>query len=794
MLTKIPQNLLRTYLQRQEPLARLNRYNFLGRFLWMKPILGEIKDELFPPVVEVTPVVEETATTGEPVAILYTNERLYIEYRSCPIRNPLNCSFPQQAVQEDAKATSCVKCGFPATLAQKTKLKGNRGTYTVETLLGRRGMGRLYQGTQLDDSQPVTIKEYLLPQKVFNKEELTQRKAAFISLAGLNLADGRMQDCRLICPWEAIADRTNIKEERCYLITKSKLDTYPTLSRYLARHGAMTSAQVQQVLKQVLQTLVFLHEQKFSLPSGQIKQKLAHGNLNLHSLLIDEESFFIYLCDLALWENLFHPPTTTTIKPVLADDLSALGQVAFQLLIGKAVDPASEAPIHPKDYQQWPPISPQLKEFILRLVGMGIGFESANAAHQALLKLPTEKEEPIHSLVVTEEKPQKVKVSRTPLIIFGTTVSLLLLGGLIWFLASKLSAQEATESEFLACCIKDVPPLPHGKFTYTGEAKGTWTYVLQQPNLIAKDKTLEAELQKRLRKSQLIYKPVKYKDNISATQNAVVQEVRAGKADFAITSLVDQQNDDLTYKEFAYDGLVVFVNFSYSRREKSLPNALKGKITFAQLRQLYTGQIKNWQELGGPDLRVKLYIPTETEALQIFEQRVLKDKSSIEAFRSLWQNSKKKANSNITTPATLITQLSTSAILRKVIEDFENNKVGGKAGGIGFGTISKVYGQCSVYPLAVAEQGEPVQSIVQNNGLPIDPSTDLCNNKGSYYPNEQLFSTKKYPLAYPITVVYARDNRRSTVGANFVNILKTKESQQLLSKTGLVPLQPLPEN
>ena len=780
MPTKIPQNLFKAYLLRHNPPVRLNRYNLLGRFLWLKPILEEIKPELFPLNVE-----EETAITE--AVIPY--ELLYIQYH-CQTHNPLNCPFPQQAVQSDAKATYCLKCSFPATLAEKTKLKGNRGTYTVENLLGRRGMGRLYRGTQLDDNQLVTIKEYLLPQKVFNNEELIQRKAAFISLAGLNLADGRIQDFRLILPWEAIADPTNLVEERCYLITKTKLDTYPTLSSYLAYKGAMTPAQVQQVLNQILQTLEFLHEQKFSLPSGQIQQRLAHGNLNLHSLLIDEESFFIYLCDLALWENLFNSPNTLVTKPIPADDLSALGHVAFNLLIGKLVDPVSGEPLNPKDYLQWPPISPELKEFILRLIGMGIPFESASAARQALLKLSPEKQIPINSLIVEKEKPEQVKFYRTPLIIFGTTLSLLLFGGLIWFLASKLSAKETTESDFLVCCIKDAPPLPNGRFTYTGEADGTWTYVLQNPNLIAKDKTLETELQKRLRKSQLIYKPIDHIANPSAAKDAVIKQVRAGKTDFAITTLVDKQSDDLTYKEFAYDGLIVFVNFSYSKRQESLPNALKGKITFEQLRKLYTGQIENWRELGGPDLPVKLYIPTETEALQIFEQRVLKDQASIDTFRSLWQNSKKETNSSKNTPASPITQLPTFATLTRVIKDFEDDGVGG----IAFGTLSKVFGQCSAYPLAIVDQGEPSQSIVQNNGLPINPTTDLCNNKGSYYPNLQLFTTGKYPLAYPITVVYARDNRRSAVGSKFANILKTRESQELLSKTGLIPLQPLAKN
>ena len=90
-------------------------------------------------------------------------------------------------------------------------------------------MGRLYSGTQSNNREPVIIKEYLLPQNSFNEDEALKRKETFKRIAGVNLADGREQNFRLIKTWEAIADE---KGERCYLITK---DTTPseTLGLYL---------------------------------------------------------------------------------------------------------------------------------------------------------------------------------------------------------------------------------------------------------------------------------------------------------------------------------------------------------------------------------------------------------------------------------------------------------------------------------------------------------------------------------------------------------------------------------
>jgi ABC-type phosphate transport system substrate-binding protein len=267
----------------------------------------------------------------------------------------------------------------------------------------------------------------------------------------------------------------------------------------------------------------------------------------------------------------------------------------------------------------------------------------------------------------------------------------------------------------------------------------------------------------------------------------VIDKVCSQKTDFAVTDLTDNLSNcnsnimGLEYQKVAYDGLVVFVAFSYSKRERGLPKALNGQITLEQLRQLYTGKIDNWKKLDGPDLPVKLYTPSETDALRIFEQRVLKDEVAIKTFQSLQRKGISKEPK--------IERVSTLKMLRNVIQDFEQHEVGA----IAFATISKVFGQCSVYPLALVEgKKEPVQVLVQDNGEPINPTIDLCKDKGSYFPDPQVLQTGRYPLGYPLVVVYPRDNSRPLFGAKFAEMLRTEEGQRLLDKTGVVPLQPLP--
>jgi ABC-type phosphate transport system substrate-binding protein len=318
------------------------------------------------------------------------------------------------------------------------------------------------------------------------------------------------------------------------------------------------------------------------------------------------------------------------------------------------------------------------------------------------------------------------------------------------------------------CCISQISDIPEGKFTYTADKNGTWNYTLLQNNLIAKGATLEDELQKRQPKLQLSFQPV-------STDKSPIAQLQSNQADFAISSVADNFGGNFITQDIAYDGLTVFVAFSYAQRNNSLPTALQGRITFAQLRQLYTGEIINWRQLGGPNLPVKLYMPLDDESVKIFEKRVLKDETAIATFRQLTQ----EGNNGITS-------LSIFDSLRQVIQDFEARNIGS----ISFGSISQVFGQCSVYPLAIADDYKSfVAPLVWKTGKAITPDVDLCNEKGSYSQNYSAFINQTYPLAYPISVVYTRDNRRLPIAERFVSIMRTEEAQNLLKQTGLIPLK-----
>lgn len=757
---------------------------------------------------------------------------LYKQYQ-CLRNDPLGCEFSlaanlanhaQQSIQQHSEAGYCQKCGFPATLTEKTEIRGYRGRYRVEQFHSRRGMGRLYRGIRLSDNHPVVIKEYLLPRESFNRSEAYLRQQAFLQLSGVSLADGRIQDFRLFTPWDVIADQN---QERCYLVTWGELDASSTLNQYLAQHDPMSAEQVRQVLNQVLQTLESLHGQKFRLPYGHVPRGLAHGNLSLDSLVIvrhpemkghippshaglpdlpvlelkpgvsvvsdspiRDDKFSIYLCDLALWERLFDPPDFPIRTLSSAEDLVALGYVSFYLLAGRNWNPVSGLPPDPLYDQEWPPINRELKLFILRLLGLvDVPFASAEAARQALLKLPREQQVARKGSSVVPVDTERLRNWRILWLLVGVlAIALILL--LVQWLLSKLPP--SASSDLPVCCIKDVSEIPAGNFTYTAEREGTWNYVLKQPSLVLKNRTFEDLLQERQPKLKLTYQP-------ELSRKEAIAKVSSKEAEFAITSLssgTEQLSMTLGQQQVAYDGLAVFVAFSYARREKSLPRFLEGQITFEQLRQLYTGKITNWKELNGPDLPVKLYISNAPEAVQIFEERVLQNSQDIALFRSMLvkQGSVPGTFTNPSRSNQQITALPTFSELRQILRDFEARDESQTVGAIGFDTFSKISGQCSVYPLALADGNSPaVQALVEDDGRSVSPETNLCNDKGNFRPHVEVFTTGSYPLSYPIAVIYPHDNSRPPVGKKFAEILQTQEGQCLLSRTGMVPLQPLPD-
>jgi serine/threonine protein kinase len=700
-MKKVVEVLLRTSLRRYPIPTRLSLFSYLGQYAWLKDVLEELRPELFP-----VPHEDKEITIAE---------------------------------MPSAKPSAAI-----LGILDRSEVYGRVGRYQVKNYLGARGNGHLFGAIDLTSKRPVTVKEFLLSADRFTKTEALQRQSSFQQLASFQLADGRSQNFRVMQPIEAIADTET--QELCFLIT-DQLDQSPSLRHYLKERGMLSPDQVREVLSQILQTLDFLHQQKFSFSNGSIQNGLVHGNLSLDSVLWTERAsqFFVYLCDLRLWEQCFDPDAlpgqSTQLTPDrLQQDLAAVGNIGISLLQGLDRDPTIE-------------IEPQLA-YVLNALQTA-KFDSAETARQQLLKRLSPSPIEIAPLPTKTAQP----TSSRQWSLLGLSLLALLMGAWAWRSQGRSVVPRSMASPPLStCCLSEVSALPPGSFTYTAVKDGTWSSVLQQRNLLQRGQGLTDALALAQPKLQLRFAP-------AATLDDAMAQVRSGAVDFAVMPLLEDLPKDMMAQEIAYDGLAAVVAFSYAERQKGLPPALKGKLSLDQVRQLYQGQVDQWQAVKGPDLAVRRYVSNNPEAIAVFEQKIL-DSRKLQTFPSIQPKP-------------------TIHLSRQVIRDFEDKEIGS----IGIAPLSEILGQCSVYPLALSLPGQAaVQPVVLSNGQDIDPETDLCTRKGAYAVAPDRFPLGNYPLSYPIVVVYPRDNRRSAMGKKFVELMRTMEGQQLLKAAGLVPL------
>ncbi len=688
------------------------------------------------------------------------------KFYRCTQNAPLGCRKPIETAEKIPGAKFCMECGFPTTLPVNTELRGSLGTYRISEMLRSQGMGRLYRGTQTNNGQSVVVKEYLLPKQYFNAVEAQQRRTALGQVAKGNLTTPKGREFRLVSPSETIADPSS---DRVYLIFSGEIAALPTLKQTLRETGAFSASQVRQVLNQMLQSLHFLHSQPSSFASEAIGT--AHGNLGLDSLLIDDSSY-VYVCDLASWEQLFVPAPRQVLLP--SQDLIDLGSVAFALWTAQETHSGSDAPLNPREAQHWPQNDPPLRDFLLRLLGLDTPFNSAAEVRQALIKLPQPETAAGSHENFSPESPAKSNQKYWLL----SLLALPLLGGLLWLLLPRsMSNSDAETANFkhLLPSFADVNGIQPGHYPYTGEALGTWTIVLDKKP--ASDRKMRALLtQPKLDVAAI------FNYRIYAPQRSPLNEVLEAnaKANFAIASLSTQLPEGLIQQTIAYDGLLVYVP---AYKSQNLPSALQGKISLAQLQQIFTGQLTNWKQLGAnfPDLPIKPYRPMEPEALRLFQQKVLgNDPSLIAQFNKIEQRS-------------TFNTLRSIAVGEKQAQKTE-------AGSISFGLLTQTWDQCKIYPLAIAQENvDPVQPLLREttNGTmqPISPSDNLCLEKKPLL-NISAFHKAIYPLSTPLIIAYPRDNNLpgNVSGPLFANFLKTQDGQYLLQQAGLVPLQTVPKN
>jgi phosphate transport system substrate-binding protein len=186
----------------------------------------------------------------------------------------------------------------------------------------------------------------------------------------------------------------------------------------------------------------------------------------------------------------------------------------------------------------------------------------------------------------------------------------------------------------------------------------------------------------------------------------------------------------------ALDALVFFTHSGIS-----IPG-----LSVNQLKDIYKGKLTNWKQVGGPDLAIVPITrnPNDSNLLhELLGQEVDQFSSRIQFIRN-----------------------TTEAI----------RKVSSTPGGISFGGNTLIIGQQTVRPLAIAKDNsqEYVPPIIENG-------TRM---------NTNAIRNGSYPLTRRRFIVYRLDNTIDQLaGEAYVNMLLSKEGQQIVEKAGFIPVR-----
>ena len=202
----------------------------------------------------------------------------------------------------------------------------------------------------------------------------------------------------------------------------------------------------------------------------------------------------------------------------------------------------------------------------------------------------------------------------------------------------------------------------------------------------------------------------------------------------------------LTEIPVAIDGIAVAVH----------PDINVPGLTIEHLRNIYIGKITNWQELGGPNLKIIPYSKqSEGGTVEFFKKNVLRQT---------------KFSNNVQAVDT------TTEALRKV---------GRNPGSIFYASAPEVVGQCGIKPLAIGRVSDQLIPPYKEPFVPLSQ----CPQKRNQL-NLEAFKSDEYPMTRRLFVIVKQNGQvDEQAGLAYAKLLLTEEGQKLISETGFVRIR-----
>jgi phosphate transport system substrate-binding protein len=351
--------------------------------------------------------------------------------------------------------------------------------------------------------------------------------------------------------------------------------------------------------------------------------------------------------------------------------------------------------------------------------------------------------------------------NEAPALIASLAVTAVLLVGGGWWLSRQMglwgnqpsppsavfptSSAEADSAAAIASSgqrFTEVRSIPTGLFSYGGST--TWAPIRGEVDPVIQSEVPGFQL--------------RYVDPTTGTPGSAsgIRMLLDGQLTFAQSSrpLTDEEYQRAQQRGFslqqvpvAIEGLAIAVN----------PNLPVAGLTLSQLRDIYTGQITNWQQVGGPDLAI---VP--------FSRR-LEDGGTVEFFMDNVLDGAAFGNT--------VQQVSnTTDALRRLANT---------PGGIYYASAPEVVPQCTVKPLPLARQSN--EFVAPYQAPLIMP--EQCPTQRNQL-NVEAFRSGQYPITRQLFVVIKQNGGiDQQAGEAYASLLLTTQGQTLLAQAGFVPLR-----
>ncbi|WP_375328822.1 PstS family phosphate ABC transporter substrate-binding protein [Microcystis sp. BLCC-F210] len=324
------------------------------------------------------------------------------------------------------------------------------------------------------------------------------------------------------------------------------------------------------------------------------------------------------------------------------------------------------------------------------------------------------------------------------------------LGGIAWWLLNKTfpnlndrsNSSSSSSNNQISETLAAVKNVPEGLFNYGGST--TWAPIRKEVDFI---------IQQVWPKFRLVYTdPTAGTPGTGSGIRMLIENQLAFSQ--ASRSLKDEeiqraQQRGLTLKEVpvAIDGIAIAVH----------PDLPVSGLTITQLKDIYTGKIRNWQQVGGPNLAIIPYSRRKEDGgtVEFFIDQVLE---------------KADFGSNIQYI------YSTTSALRKVSQNL---------GGIYYASAPEVVPQCGIKTLPLGKSENKLVAPYQEPSIP----SSQCPQKRNQL-NELAFQKGEYPITRRLFVIIKQNGQLDEqAGEAYADLLLTDQGQKLIEKAGFVPLR-----